>query len=202
MLLVNREDALRALQNSVLFSDAKSQAAGLIAVEGGSDGRLHFTATDDFVIIQDSIEFEGPSPDFFIDLASAKTWIKALQDDKLEDLPKIDFCPAPAEKSWSPEFEVGVNGMLTPTHFDEWIGESSAPKFAVRPSRFAKFSRLKLTDDYPIDFVYGSIFFKVGTDRFDRNVLRFKAGPTVHGILAPILRSTLAEEFSGEDVTW
>lgn len=197
-MLVNREAAIRVLQNAVLFSDVKSEAAGLISVEDGTDG-LVFTASDDFVIIRDSVLYDGQVPEpFFLDQKMAKEVIKTAQASNSEQL-DLTLLP-PAEAEWSEEFQTGISAMLSERFFQPWVGESSPVAFAVRPSRFAKFSRLKLSDDYPVDFTYGVVWV---TSHFSRDVLKFKAGPTVHGVLAPILRTTLAEEFKNEpEVIW
>lgn len=193
-MIVQREDAIRALSNAILFSDAKSEAAGLIAVEAGGDDRLYFTASDDFVIIQDSTPYTGQVPEpFWLDLKMAKETIKTLNESKSEQS-DLTLLP-PAEAEWSDEFAAGINAMLNPNFFEPHVNESDAPTFAVRPSRFTKFGRIKTTDDYPIDFIYGEIWV---TSHFNRNVLKFKVGPHTHGVLAPVLRSTLAEEFADE----
>lgn len=199
-MIVQREDLIRALSNAVLFSDAKSEAAGLIAVEAGGDDRLYFTASDDFVIIQDSTPYTGQVPEpFWLDLKMAKEAIKTAQGSTSDEL-DLTLLP-PAESEWSDEFAAGVNSMLSPRFFDPHRNEENEPKFAIRPSRFAKFGRIKATDDYPVDFVYGQAWI---SSHFHREVLKFRVGPHTHGVLAPVLRSTLAEEFGKEaaEVLW
>lgn len=189
---VAAEDLSRVLYNAILFSDAKSQAAGLIGVSFVND-RMYMVGSDDFVIIRDSLPAPGSHDPFFVDLKQAKEILKYLSDvgsDTPE--PTINDLFTPSSSHWEDQFGMALAMMLDPKSFS--TDEGRTQTFAIRPGRFAKFGRIKTTDDYPIDFQTGLI----DIDRFTREVLRFKAGTTCHGILAPVLRSSLHDEFGEE----
>jgi hypothetical protein len=188
---VAAEDLTRVLYNAILFSDAKSQAAGLIGVSFVND-RMYMAASDDFVIIRDSMPHPSHDP-FFIDVKHAKEVLKLLADAEADpEHFTIDELFTPAENRWEDQFGMAIGMMLDPKSFS--TDEGRTQTFAIRPNRFAKFGRIKTTDDYPIDFQTGLI----DLNNFTREVLRFKAGTTCHGILAPVLRSSLHDEFGEE----
>lgn len=209
---VSREGYERMLWNLSLFSDRKSAAGGFIYFEY-VDGWLTGTATDDYIIITDRTPIEGDvdarknGQNGFAAKVAMTDAKKALKDveslnpitarlglpldpegrrDEFVDVDDLDF--------WSAIFDMEDS-------FIPYNPASDCPDpFAIRPERFSKFSRIR-PGDFPVDFQLGSIL-PPGVVR--RDALRFKAGPTVRGILAPIVRSRLEDEFADQagDVLW
>jgi hypothetical protein len=188
---VNRIDFVWALQNAALFADKKSSAGGVVQFDA-HDGWLTITSTDDFVVITHRIRYSGQAFSGALEVALVKENAKIHADASMGDT--IDLVPEGFTAApWSEEFATGVAALMDPSNYagGDWM------PFAVRPERFRKFSLIK-PGDYPIDFLPGVVSVPGAGYR---DILRFKAGPDVRGVLAPILRSRLEDEFS-EDVLW
>jgi hypothetical protein len=209
-IFISREGYERMLWNLTLFSDRKSAAGGFIYFEY-VDGWLMGTASDDYIIITDKTQINSDEPRKHqqnglaakVAMTDAK---KALKD--VESLnPITAWLGLPLDKSgrrdefvdvddlpfWSAIFDM-EDSFIANGDYDD-----GPEPFALRPERFSKFSRIR-PGEYPIDFRTGHIAVPAGARR---QALQFKAGPTVRGVLAPILRSRLREEFVEEpEVLW
>lgn len=165
-----------ALWNAILFTDRKSHVGDAIRVD-----EYYVTASDDHVIIRTRKGEPLGGDDCYPTIKQAKDFLKdgSIGDGWTVDPPFKDIWPI-------------VDDMLT---MDEQT--DVANPFALRPERFAKFSRIRVGGDYPVDFRM------VYSYQFQRDLLLFKAGPHVSGVVAPILRGRLAETFKDEpEVFW
>lgn len=190
-------DLKRLLYNTLLFSNKKSTAEGVICMVA-ADGWLTATATDDHVAFQDRIpSTEKHSGGFtrHISFDDAKSVEKSLSaedagfitDAALEVIDEVAVV--------DPDFWGMVFDYLSLSDLDTTMGV--VPIFALNPNRMRKFSLVKTPGktEYPIDFIYGDIY--------GRDVLAFKAGPTAHGILAPLIRETVAATLEdAEEAMW
>lgn len=185
----------RLLYNAILFTDKKSAAGGVAAFRVSEHG-LGVMATDDHVAILDVAL--APNDDAPEDLFLSLETMKALEKDLRDQNSEIDFAGDPHRilGAADPGFWDAVGRMLS---LDEFVSDDSLQHvtFGLNPDRLRKFSLLK-PGGYPIDMRYG----------YDRGVAReviaFKAGPTLRGVLAPLDRRLLKEKYGPEagSVMW
>lgn len=205
------DDLIRALKNTTLFAVKESQAEGLIEI---SDLATHvqFLTTDDYIVIRDEIPQTGEWSNnrYYISMKEAKALIKDLEGVEWEEADieylfidgKADLIvhnPEGANRAYTlegdpnPEFWANVRKAIKkPKKFKMEDGGV----YAVRPERLSKFSRIK-PGDYPIDINIAT------APLLGKDVWWFKAGPTVEGILSPVMRSVLEEAYGDEEgVLW
>jgi len=191
--MIQAEDLHRLLYNAILFSDKKSAVDGdiLFVLTGNS---LAVYATDDHVAITDVCVVEGGpgAAEFLVPLETAKELEKGLRG-------CTDLADPPAGRSWRDErdFWYTVIDLVHGRQFSDFSYDEVT--FAVNPDRMRKFSLIKTPGrtDYPLDFKFG------WNDTLEREVLPFKIGPSVRGVLAPVLRGIIREKFKDEkDVMW
>lgn len=190
------KDLKRLLYNALLFSNKKASAVGDICLVG-TVGTLVATATDDHVAFQDYITspFTEEAGGFvrYLPYDEARLIEKGLLDDNTAV--EVTVLTGNEPDSVDQEFWGMVSEYLSLKDFHD-TGDVGV-MFALNPNRMRKFSLIKTPgkNEYPIDFLYGAIG--------DRDVLAFKCGPTAHGILAPLLRSVVADTLDdAEDAMW
>lgn len=208
---IKAADLHRLLYNGCLFTDKKSATGGVAAfVLGGT--RLAVMATDDHVAITDYITVEPQETElvFFLSLESMKRQEKDLRD-RAGDL-EIDVdtvstrlgtatgCYVPFADPGDPGLWNMVGQMLSLSDFGGVAGdvaESEGVLFALNPDRLRKFSLLK-PGDFPVDMRYG---YDIA---IERDVVAFRAGPTLRGVLAPLDRELLREKYGEQagSVLW
>lgn len=183
----------RLLYNAILFTDKKSATGGVAAFRFNEHG-LGVMATDDHVAILDVAYVPRPAGamvDIFLSLDRMKILEKEYRDLTAEvefDPESVSFMGSPVDDT---DLWLRVGKMLSLDDFQSTACEDMDAKFALNPDRLRKFSLLK-PGDYPIDMHYGY------DNAIERDLVAFKAGPTLRGILAPLDRELLAEKF-GKD---
>lgn len=201
---IQAKDLWRLMYNAQLFTDKKSATGGVAKfrqVIGPSAGLAVF-ATDDHVAICDKAPGENTEfGEFFLSLETMKQLEKSLREIVGEmnlviedgEFRYIGMDGAvPFADSGDPDLWNMVGQMLSGFDFEYTpLGGDPLTVFALNPDRLRKFSLLK-PGDYPIDI-------KTGYDRvLERDLVAFKAGPTLRGVLAPLDRKLLTEKY-GED---
>lgn len=169
-----------ALWNAILFTDRKSHVGDQIRV-----GDHWVTGSDDHVIIETKFDPPIAGDSLYPTIKEAKALMAAA-------------APSLEEHTPSPMWD-SVDTLLTLLTLEQnaFAVQRTSPKFALRPERFAKFSRIRSGGDYPVDFAFG--FAPV----VGRDLLLFKVGPYVRGVMAPVLRGALQQEFATEPgVLW
>lgn len=187
----------RLLYNAILFTDKKSAAGGVAKFRAtfgsGPNMGLVVFATDDHVAIFDRIPAEGGEEvdEFFLSLETMKALEKDLRDQ--DSVIDFDFNAHRVLGDVDLELWDTVVRMLSLKDFESDDSVQHVT-FALNPDRLRKFSLIK-PGNYPIDMRYG---YDTGVHR---DVIAFKAGPTLRGVLAPLDRELLAEKYgeqSGE----
>lgn len=186
-------DLKRLLYNALLFSNKKATAEGVVVLTI-AHGWLVATSTDDHVAFQDRIPIEeertGTS---YLPFDSVKPFLEELETsgETHEFFLSGTNHDGVDESFWEMVFD-----YLSLKDFKN-ISTRQETVFALNPNRLRKFGLVKTVgkSEYPIDFLYGVIQ--------DRDVLAFKVGPTAHGVLAPLLRSVVADTLSdSEEAMW
>ncbi|MFC6021538.1 hypothetical protein ACFP2T_35890 [Plantactinospora solaniradicis] len=191
-------DLSRLCYNAIQFSAKDSSLGGVVALGGSADlSTLTVWACDDYVALADHAPAEV-SEDFswFLALKEVKDLEKTLRDYDGEiflsetaghlDLDEHDW-PLAEDP---PDFQPVVNIL---SFAPNPVADPSTP-FAIRAARFTKFRLLRTPqspstkDEYPVDFLW------------DGDLLRWKCGPTLRGVVAPLHRQSF-ESVSGEEVT-
>ncbi len=197
------EDLARLLYNAIQFSSRDSSLGGVVWFitqpnDGdGNNALLDVYASDDYVAMRDqSPMITEQETSFYLGLKEVKELEKWLRDKEGE----VELeCPADvlgvrASDSAGPIFTT-LQIVSEPPDFSEVVevvhrevnpftGEfsPSAEPFAIRAERFTKFRLLKTPespsckDGYPVDFLWDGV------------ILRWKCGPVLKGVVAPLAR--------------
>lgn len=201
------EDLARLCYNAIQFSAKDSSLDGVVMFTAGYE-MLEVWASDDYVAMTDRVDYPEPQEeafDFYLGLKEVKELERSLRDkegvvdlfvngDVLgyttdinayhEDLQIVSEPP-----DFSEVVEV-VHSEGNPLAVD--YGATAEP-FAIRAERFTKFRLLRTPespsckDGYPVDFI------------FDGRFLRWKCGPFLRGVVAPLARRSFVA--GGVEVT-
>lgn len=194
--MITAEVLGRMLSNALLFSDKKSAAQGDVLLVHRR-GWLSVYATDDHVAIRDKARVIDGRLDgtWLLSRHEASTLAKDLAVD--EDGLVVNLNSHPEMESITEELdEFWMTVVSLAEHRDFGVTGEDASPFAVNPYRLVKFSRLK--DDtgkggseaaYPLDFVQGEDHLS------GRELLAFKFGPGVQGVLAPLDRGIIESRY-------
>lgn len=157
---------------------------------------------DGHLYLQDTEVFHGMSP-------TTESWLISISAEVLKEL-ELEL------RSKEGNVEVGRNGAndlmvdgvayeVEDFHGDldchdvlgkaNWSNLRDRP-FAVMGDRFRKFSLIKTPGEFPMDFV------QVWHSLLEREMLVFRAGPTVRGALAVLDREFLKEDVASKEYLW
>jgi hypothetical protein len=202
-MIVSAEVLVRLTANALLYVNAKSlRTMGLSRFRIASE-TISVLASDDYIAVFDVDSIGGASR--AIDFVLDKPGLTAVQDFankyKKYDI-ELDFdrtyetlILTQAEdtiKVKLPEFDDRVaENYETAEAFifdEEQFPEIPATVWAFQPARVAKLYRLKqLGADAPIDFVF--------CETSGEPLVRFKYGTSIRGIIAPMRRDMINEEY-------
>lgn len=193
VVLVDISDLNRVLYNALLFCTKNSSTKGTIQIYVSLDA-VEFMATDDVVIFHELLESNldpnevlQAGPVFYLQKVDAAELEKfsrnefgefyiALDGDTLSIGPFVFHTDqSQNERVWDKIALIREQARVT----DCYKGG-----FAIDPSRFRKFSLIRTAQEYPMDIIHGCYS---DTDE----VLIFKIGPYIHGLVSPLNRAHL-----------
>jgi len=202
----------QTIYNTLIFTPGKGEAKktttrGDVLLSARSDG-MFFIATEGYVVLSEkfpAVNIDIPPGD------SVECWIrgdelrefeKALREIKGEislSLPPFDLSidDGPTLKlllsSDAKDYWDGVRKLLAGKGVD---GDALDGPFAIGPDRLSKFSRLKPQGEYPLDL-------KRFVTESSQDLLYWKYGPAVRGILVPLNRDIIREHYAETpEVLW
>ena len=202
------EDLARLCYNAAQFSAKDSSLKGAVLFRGGTLPFLSAYASDDYVARVDQSPAEGgASEEFVLGLKEVKELEKWLRDkdDSVEitlhdDTVEVDHVlhsSLPLERVIDPpDFEPVIDVVWSePNPMAEDYYPASREPFAIRAERFTKFRLLRTPpspsckDGYPVDFLW------------DGRLVRWRCGPFLRGVIAPLTRYGYTDPATGEEVT-
>lgn len=190
-MIINTDALIRLLQNTTLFCGPKTQTGGVIHFITTEGGWVVATASDDYVIIQQSakiLKLTTDDQEFFLSHKYCKELLK-----ELDDVDTDTFVFEDGEGTDNPNPELWEAVLAVPGERKGNEGFGFAKPCAVRPERLAKFSRIKAEFDYPLDLLFDN-----SRVLNHRDVIRWRFGPDVIGVLAPINRSDIELAFPND----
>jgi hypothetical protein len=181
----------RAAYNALQYSNKNSALKGDVIWIRGAHG-LRVVATDDYFILVDQVdalEYSGKPETRVMNLAGLKELEKLLRGDNTEwmDLDLLDLSE-PNDVQWSTQSLLEADRLVFDS--DKWK-ESTATGFALAPDRLRRLALVK-PGEHPIDI---KVFENDG-----EQMLAFRIGPTVRGLIAPLNRDTLRGIYDGEEL--
>lgn len=184
-------DLRRLAYNALLYSSKHSVYSGDVIWIRGAHG-VRVVSTDDYFVIidrADATEYSGAPETQVMDTVFLKQLEKDLREEKDEyfDLEMLPTCfPEDHEEAIEALEEADVLAF----EVDQWQAWPIST-FAVAPDRLRKLSLVK-PGEYPIDIrSFGPA---------DNQLLGFRIGPTVRGLISPLDRDHLKELYDGEEL--
>lgn len=187
---IRSQDVARMAWNASLYSNQNSAARGRVLWILGPRG-CRVVATDDYVVLVDTTEgaFNPGAQYLLMELKELKGLEKGLREDA-DGLYDLDLLPGdPLDVETVSELELyAADQLVAEAQTLNQAFELST--FAVAPDRLRNLARVK-PGDYPIDL---KIFSQ------ETELLAFKIGPTVTGVIAPLDRDELSSQYTEKEM--
>lgn len=187
---VSAEELHSLTYNVLQYSGKDTTAQGSTCWHTVED-QLYVTAYDDYFALTDSLRLDVALPNlrYELDYADLQALEKHLRDRTGPlDLDEISLRMFPKKVLLDAEeivFGIDSGHMLAMPY--------ECPDFAVSPDRLRRLSLLK-PKGYPIDFRM------LYCEEHDAEVLGFRYGPTVRGVIATLKRHVLRGMYEGEEI--
>lgn len=197
-MLVTAEVLHRIVYNCRLYQVGKNSSPATLSV---STSTLSGSVNDGHIYLEDTEKLP--------ELWSLTDWMVTIQSEPLKELElELRSKEGDIEISRNASKDLVVDGVPYPVeeHYgalDEhqvlnsslW-GRLNDRPFAAMGDRFRKFSLIKTPGEFPMDFV------QVWHSLLEREMLVFRAGPTVRGALAVLDREFLKEDVASKEYLW
>lgn len=186
----------RLTYNALQYSGKDTTLKGVTSWWRG-DGALSVTAYDDYFGIHDEIQ-------------SPCLWVDEEFQEMVMELSDLQLLERKLRDQTEP-FELGAEWFRKATESEQWtinqvydtiVGVKEGLRrlqivndFAVNPDRLRRLALLK-PKGYPLDFRL------MWDDLESRDVITFKYGPTLMGMIATLDRYKLLEIYKGDKVLW